>query len=178
MDHSAPQCRARVLSFCFLHLVLSIVIILVIFVVCSNLIDSLVSFIPLNFLWAPSINEDFFFIFIALAPSMGCDLSHDYFFKKNLLGLMGTVKRYIQPCERIIKYNISSFQMHLGSVSLAFFHVNMQNGFSLFIKLKLSFEVDTTKRLMSSPKCRSVEVINNPERPGLNHREVNYINYK
>ena len=37
---------------------------------------------------------------------------------------------------------------------------------------------DTTKRLMSSPKCRSVEVINNPARPGSNHREVNYINYK
>jgi len=29
--------------------------------------------------------------------------------------------------------------------------------------------------LMSYPKCRSVEVINNPTRPGLNHREVNYI---
>ena len=38
--------------------------------------------------------------------------------------------------------------------------------------------IDTTKRLMSSPKCRSVEVINNPARPGSNHREVNCINYK
>jgi hypothetical protein len=38
--------------------------------------------------------------------------------------------------------------------------------------------LDITKRLMSSPKCRSVEVINNSARPGLNHREVNYINYK
>ena len=37
---------------------------------------------------------------------------------------------------------------------------------------------DTTKRLMSSSKCRSVEVINNPARPGSNHREVNCINYK
>jgi len=37
---------------------------------------------------------------------------------------------------------------------------------------------DTTKRLMSSPKSRSVEVINNPARPGSNHREVNCINYK
>jgi hypothetical protein len=34
---------------------------------------------------------------------------------------------------------------------------------------------DTTKRLMSSSKCRSVEVINNPVRPGSNHREVNCI---
>jgi hypothetical protein len=31
---------------------------------------------------------------------------------------------------------------------------------------------------MSSPKCRSFEVINNPARPGSNHREVNCINYK
>ena len=37
---------------------------------------------------------------------------------------------------------------------------------------------DTTKRLMSSSKYRSVEVINNPARPGSNHREVNCINYK
>ena len=29
---------------------------------------------------------------------------------------------------------------------------------------------------MSYPKCRSVKVINNPARPGSNHREVNYIN--
>jgi hypothetical protein len=35
-----------------------------------------------------------------------------------------------------------------------------------------------SKDLMSSPKCRNVEVINNPARPGLNHREVNCINYK
>jgi hypothetical protein len=37
---------------------------------------------------------------------------------------------------------------------------------------------DTIKRLTSSPKCRSVEVINNLARPGSNHKEVNYINYK
>jgi len=34
-----------------------------------------------------------------------------------------------------------------------------------------------TKRLMSFSKCRSVEVINNPARPGSNHKEVNCINY-
>jgi hypothetical protein len=34
---------------------------------------------------------------------------------------------------------------------------------------------DTTKRLMFSLKCRSVEVINNPARPRSNNREVNYI---
>ena len=37
---------------------------------------------------------------------------------------------------------------------------------------------DTTKRSMSSPKYRSVEVINNPARPRSNHRKVNCINYK
>jgi hypothetical protein len=34
---------------------------------------------------------------------------------------------------------------------------------------------DMIKELMSYPKCRSVEVINNLARPGSNHREVNYI---
>ena len=42
----------------------------------------------------------------------------------------------------------------------------------------IQYVYDTAKRLMSSPKCRSVEVINNPSRPGSNHREVNCINYK
>jgi hypothetical protein len=37
---------------------------------------------------------------------------------------------------------------------------------------------DIIKELMSSPKCRSVEVINNPARSGSNHRKVNCINYK
>jgi hypothetical protein len=37
---------------------------------------------------------------------------------------------------------------------------------------------DTIKELMSYPKCRSVKIINNPARPGSNHRNVNYINYK
>ena len=35
---------------------------------------------------------------------------------------------------------------------------------------------DTTKRLMSSSKCKSVEVINNPTRPESNHRDC--INYR
>ena len=38
--------------------------------------------------------------------------------------------------------------------------------------------INTTKRLMSSLKCMSVEVINNTARLGSNHMEVNYINYK
>ena len=38
--------------------------------------------------------------------------------------------------------------------------------------------IDTTKRLISFPKCRSVEVINNLAKSGSNHREINCINYK
>jgi hypothetical protein len=38
-------------------------------------------------------------------------------------------------------------------------------------------KLDTIKELMSYPKCRTVEVINNLARPGSNHREVNCINY-
>ena len=34
---------------------------------------------------------------------------------------------------------------------------------------------DTIKKLMFYPKCMSVKVINNPARPGSNHREVNYV---
>ena len=39
-----------------------------------------------------------------------------------------------------------------------------------------AMNTDTIKRLMFSSKCRSVELINNPERPESNHREVNYNN--
>jgi len=46
------------------------------------------------------------------------------------------------------------------------------------IFMKTNMTDDMTKELMSSPKCRSVEVINNPTKPGLNHREVNCINHK
>jgi hypothetical protein len=34
-------------------------------------------------------------------------------------------------------------RMHSELESFAFFHANMQNGFSLFMQLKLSFEVDS-----------------------------------
>jgi hypothetical protein len=59
-------------------------------------------------------------------------------------------------------------------------HYENMNVHIMIMHLKELFdkESDTTKRLMSSPKCRSVEVINNPARPGSNHREVNCINYK
>jgi len=43
--------------------------------------------------------------------------------------------------------------------------------------VRLGLCTNTIKELMSYPKCRSVTVINNPARPGSNHREVDYINY-
>ena len=46
----------------------------------------------------------------------------------------------------------------------------------LVSRFNTNIPTDTTKRLMSSPKCRSVEVINNPARPGSNYKEVNYNN--
>jgi len=36
----------------------------------------------------------------------------------------------------------------------------------------MHYTCDTTKRLMSSTKCRSVEVINNPARPGSTTRRL------
>jgi len=59
--------------------------------------------------------------------------------------------------------------------------VKIKENYNLYNKLPLRQRrqnLDTTKELMSSPKCRSVEVINNSARPGSNHREVNCINYK
>jgi hypothetical protein len=48
----------------------------------------------------------------------------------------------------------------------------------IWAKVNFKEVTDMIKELMSSPKCRSVEVINNLARPGSNHMEVNCINYK
>jgi len=73
---------------------------------------------------------------------------------------------------------------------LAFALYCLPLGILLWLRWKLTFlmitesrcefykSIDMTKILMSSSKCRSVEVINNPAKPGSNHKEVNYINYK
>ena len=47
--------------------------------------------------------------------------------------------------------------------------------YGFFYITKKKRNCDTIKRLMSYPKCKSVEVISNPARPGSNHKEVNYI---
>jgi len=76
---------------------------------------------------------------LALAPSVGCDPSQGYFFKKNLLGSKEAAKDIFQPCERIIKNGLSSSQMHAFRIGKPCFHASMQSDFSLFMQPKLSF---------------------------------------
>jgi len=74
--------------------------------------------------------------------------------------------------------------VHFKIKKLAYFHgppalFKFQKEFQQTSMLPWIWSIfDTTKRLMSYLKCRSVEVINNPTRPRSNHREVNCINYK
>jgi hypothetical protein len=64
------------------------------------------------------------------------------FFKKNVLGSKEDSKGFFSFVKGLSKLAFSHFKrMYSESVSLAFFHLNMQNGFSLSIQLKLSFEV-------------------------------------
>jgi hypothetical protein len=54
----------------------------------------------------------------------------------------GTASDFFKICERMIKMAFLHFKcMQLESTSFAFSHANMQNGFSLFMQSKLSFEV-------------------------------------
>jgi hypothetical protein len=71
-------------------------------------------------------------------------------------------------------YILRSNREHSGEV----FHVDDKKIDGKWIPLTHPTLIDTTKRLMSSPKCMSVEVLNNPTKPGSNHKEVNYTNYK
>jgi hypothetical protein len=61
--------------------------------------------------------------------------------KKCYQAQKGTAKDIFQPCERIIKDGLSSSQMHAFRIDKPCFHTNMQNDFSLFIQIKLSFRV-------------------------------------
>jgi len=77
---------------------------------------------------------------------------------------------------RYVRERISSINKFKGMVEV---EMRVMNFLLKFVMLaKSEKNLDTTKRFMSSSKCRSIEVINNPARPGSNHREVNYINYK
>jgi len=66
-------------------------------------------FMPSRVVWALLIIKDFFF---ALAPSVGCDPSQSYVFKKKLLSSNGDYKGFFRIYERMIKDGLSSFQMH------------------------------------------------------------------
>jgi hypothetical protein len=59
--------------------------------------------------------------------------------KKHYQAQKGTANDIFQPCERIIKDGLSSFQTHVFRIGKPCFHASMQNYFSLFIQLKLSF---------------------------------------
>ena len=77
---------------------------------------------------------------------------------------------------RYVRERISSINKFKGMVEV---EMRVMNFLLKFVMLaKSEKNLDTTKRFMSSPKCRSIEVINNPAGPGSNHKEVNYINYK
>jgi len=62
--------------------------------------------------------KDFFF---HLPPSVGCDPSQGYVFKKKLLGSKGDYKGFLRICERIIKDGLSSFQMHAFRIGKLWF---------------------------------------------------------
>ena len=100
---------------------------------------------PLNFVWAPLIIE-VFFCFSHLPPSVGCNLSLGYFSQEKHIRLKRGLQRIfkekhvISLVKGLSKMVFSHFKrMRLGSVCLAFFHANMQNGFSLSMQLKLNF---------------------------------------
>jgi len=124
MVFHAPKCRVWALSLCFLH-----------FVEHNHLscfykkLKSFGSFgfslsYP-SFAWAALMIENFlscplllfghfqtlrFFLCLShLPPSVGCDSRQGYF-QKTLPGSKGTAKDIFQPCERIIKDDLSSSQ--------------------------------------------------------------------
>ena len=82
----------------------------------------------------------------------------------------------------LFQYEIELFFFSICPMKIRAVNYTTPSMCSCYIAIKPSLFggliTDTTKRLMSSTKCRSVEVINNPARPGSNHREVNCINYK
>jgi len=96
--------------------------------------------------------------------------------------------KMFQPKALYQAYNLARLQTnilsHKRSLQSPAKHSTLTNNFiaqtrinslPTFHKNTLYFTTDTIKELMSYPKCRSVIVINNPARPGSNHREVNYI---
>jgi hypothetical protein len=92
---------------------------------------------PPSFIWALLIIKDF----LSCPPSVGCDPSQSIFLKKKSIRFKRGPQGILLHCERITKDDLHFKCKHLGLISFAFFHVNMKNGFSLFMQPKLSFEV-------------------------------------
>jgi hypothetical protein len=64
------------------------------------------------------------------------------FLRKSYQAQKGTTRDFFRICERLIKDGLLHFKcMHSKSASFAFLYANMQNGFSLFMQSKRSFEV-------------------------------------
>ena len=104
------------------------------------------------------------------------------YFWKVLWGKLSTKMLFSTTCHPQIDGQTKVVNRTLTQLLHAIIQKNLKNWEDClpFIEFAYNHSVhfDTTKRLMFSPKSRNVEVINNPARPGSNHREVNYINYK
>jgi len=96
------------------------------FMVCSNLLDSLDSFMPSSFVWAPLITEDNF-VFLALASQYGCIILVRVIFQEKHIRLKRMiVKDFFSLVKGLSKMTFPHFKrMHLGSVSFTFFYVIM-----------------------------------------------------
>ena len=82
----------------------------------------------------------FFFVSRTCPPVWGVILV-EVIFKKHYQAQKETAKDIFQSCEKIIKDDLSSSQMHAFRIGKPCFHANMQSDFSLFIQIKLSFRV-------------------------------------
>jgi hypothetical protein len=95
-------------------------------------------FMPPRVVWAFLVIKDFF----ALAPPVeGVILAKVIFQEKSIRLKRGLQRIYFSLVKRIIKDGLSSSQMHAFRIGKPCFHTNMQSDFSLFIQIKLSFEV-------------------------------------
>ena len=134
-----PQCRAWAFSlfssFGFEYHHISY------FVVFLNILDPLDSFMRPSLVWIPLIIEDF--CVSRTCPLVWGVILANVIFQEKCIRLKGDYKWFfVSIVKGLSKIVFSHFKrMYLESVSFAFFHANMQNGFSLSIQLKLNFEV-------------------------------------
>jgi len=139
MVYRAPQCWAWALSlcFCFFHLILSIIVLgfllkifgFWIFLHAPSFIWTLLMIE--KFLLCPPVllghfqSLRFFSMFFTLAPPVWGVILVKVISKKCYQAQKGTAKDIFQPCERIIKDDLSSFQTHAFRIGKPCFHANM-----------------------------------------------------